>query len=110
MDSLSDAEGMEIAHLARMAGQARESGVFFRLQLKAAPAKATITKEVKADPVKRADPAAADGGLATLAALRAAYRALALSGGDTNLIGPSINTADQTRKLTFLKAGPEKDV
>jgi type IV secretion system protein VirB10 len=110
VDALSDAERMEIARLARMAGQARESGVFFRLQLKAPPAKETVTKEVKADPVPRADPAAADGGLATLTALRAADRALALSGGDTDLIGASINTADQTRKLTFLRAGPEKDV
>jgi type IV secretion system protein VirB10 len=110
VDSLTDAERMEIARLARMAGEARESGVFFRLQLKAPPAKEAVTKEVKADPVPRADPAAADSGLATLTALRAADRALALAGGDADLIGASVNTADQTRKLTFLKAGPEKDV
>jgi type IV secretion system protein VirB10 len=110
VDLLSDAERMEIARLARMAGQARESGVFFRLQLKAPPAKDSVTKEVKADPFPRSDPAAADGGLATLTALRAADRALALTGGDTDLIGASVNTADQTRKLTFLKAGPEKEV
>jgi type IV secretion system protein VirB10 len=110
LDTFTDAERMEIARLARMAGQARESGVFFRLQLKAPPAKESVTKEVKADPAARADPAAADGGLATLTALRAAERALALSGGDTDLIGASVNTADQSRKLTFLKAGPEKDV
>jgi type IV secretion system protein VirB10 len=110
VDLLSDAERVEMARLARMAGQARESGVFFRLQLKAPPAKEIVTKEVKADPVPRADPAATDGGRATLTALRAADRALALSGGDTDLIGASVNTADQTRKLTFLKAGLEKDV
>src|SRR5262245_38453647 len=38
-DPLAEAERLEIARLARMAGQARESGVFFRLQLKAPPAK-----------------------------------------------------------------------
>jgi type IV secretion system protein VirB10 len=55
-------------------------------------------------------PAETDGGLATLSVLRAADRALALAGGDADVIGASINTADQTRKLTFLKAGPEKEI
>ena len=108
-DLLTDAERMEIARLARMAGQAKESGVFFRLQLKPAP-KETKTTDVRIDPVPKAPPVETDGGLATLSALRAADRALALAGGDTDLIGASINTADQTRKLTFLKAGPEKEV
>ena len=106
---LTDAERVEKARLARMAGQALESSVFFRLQLKPAP-KEAVTKEVPADPVPKAAPVASDGGLATLTALRAADRALALAGGDTDLIGTTINTADQTRKLTFLKAGPEKEV
>jgi hypothetical protein len=35
-DPLTDAERMEIARLARLAGQVKESGVFFRLQLKPA--------------------------------------------------------------------------
>jgi type IV secretion system protein VirB10 len=109
-DPLAEAERMEIARLARMAGQARESGVFFRLQLKAPPAKDTATKEVKADPAPKDAPVASDGGLATLTALRAADRALALAGGDADAIGTAISTADQTRKLTFLKAGPEKEV
>jgi type IV secretion system protein TrbI len=108
-DLLSDAERMEKARLARMAGQALESGVFFRLQLKPAP-KETVKKEATADPVPKEAPVASDGGLAALTALRAADRALALAGGDTDLIGSTINTADQTRKLTFLKAGPEKEV
>jgi type IV secretion system protein VirB10 len=109
-DPLAEAERMEIARLARMAGQARESGVFFRLQLKAPPAKETAITEVKADPAPKDAPVASDGGLATLTALRAADRALALAGGDADAIGTAISTADQTRKLTFLKAGPEKEV
>jgi type IV secretion system protein VirB10 len=108
-DSLTDAERMELARLARMAGQAKESGVFFRLQLKPAP-KETKTTDVRVDPVPKVPPAETDGGLAALSALRAADRALALAGGDADVIGASINTADQTRKLTFLKAGPEKAV
>jgi type IV secretion system protein TrbI len=100
---LVDADRAEKARLARMAGQALESGVFFRLQLKPAP-KETKATDVHAEPVPRAAPEAADGGLAALSALRAADRALALAGG------ASISAADQTRKLTFLKAGPEKEV
>jgi type IV secretion system protein VirB10 len=108
-DLLSDAERMEKARLARMAGQALESGVFFRLQLKPAP-KESVKKEVTSDPVPKEAPVAPYGGLAALTALRAADRALALAGGDTELAGSAINTADQKRKLTFLKAGPEKEI
>jgi type IV secretion system protein VirB10 len=108
-DLLTDAERVEKARLARMAGQALESGVFFRLQLKPPP-KETKTTDVRAEPVPRAAPEAPDGGLAALTALRAADRALALAGGDPDLIGASISAADQTRKLTFLKSGPEKEV
>ena len=108
-DLLTDAERMEIARLARLAGQAKESGVFFRLQLKPAP-KETKTTDVRVDPVPKAVPVETDGGLATLSALRAADRALALAGGDPDIIGASISAADQTRKLTFLKAGPEKEI
>jgi type IV secretion system protein VirB10 len=109
-DPLAEAERLEIARLARMAGQARESGVFFRLQLKAPPAKETARKDAPADPAPKEVPVASDGGLATLTALRAADRALLLAGGDADVIGTAISTADQTRKLTFLKAGPEKEV
>jgi type IV secretion system protein VirB10 len=108
-DLLTDAERMELARLTRMAGQAKESGVFFRLHLKPAP-KETKTTDVRADPVPKAVPVETDSGLAALSALRAADRALALAGGDPDVIGASINTADQTRKLTFLKAGLEKEV
>jgi type IV secretion system protein VirB10 len=106
---LVDADHAEKARLARMAGQALESGVFFRLQLKPPP-KETKAADVRAEPVPRAAPETADGGLAALTALRAADRALALAGGDPDLIGASISAGDQTRKLSFLKAGPEKEV
>jgi hypothetical protein len=86
VDPLDEAERMEIARLVRMAGQARESGVFFRLQLGPAPKEAK-TSDARVDPVPRAAPAESDGGLATLSALRAADRALALAGGDNDLIG-----------------------
>jgi type IV secretion system protein VirB10 len=109
IDRLTDAERMEIARLARMADQAKESGVFFRLQLKPPPKEAKTT-DVRVDPVPRAAPADPDGGPAALSALRAADRALALAGGDADLIGASINVSDQTRKLTFLKGAPEKEV
>jgi type IV secretion system protein VirB10 len=108
-DPDAEADRMEKARLARLAGQARESGVFFRLQLKPPP-KETKTTDVRVEPVPKAPPVETEGGLATLSALRAADRALALAGGDTDLIGASISTADQTRKLTFLKAGPEKEI
>jgi type IV secretion system protein VirB10 len=108
-DLLTDAERADKARLARMASQALESGVFFRLQLKPPP-KETKTTDVHADPAPRVAPQAPDGGLAALTALRAADRALALAGGDPDLIGASLSAADHTRKLTFLKSGPEKEV
>ena len=70
-----------------MAGQALESSVFFRLQLKPAPKEAL--KEATVDPVSKEAPVASDRGLAALTALRAADRALALAGGDADEIGIS---------------------
>lgn len=98
---------MENARLARLAAEARKSSVFFRLQLEASP-KEALTAGLR--PKLAPPPAATDGGLATLSALRAADRALALAGSDADLIGTTISAADQTRKLTFLKSGPEKEV
>jgi type IV secretion system protein VirB10 len=108
-DLLADAERAEKARLARLAGEALESSVFFRLQLKPPP-KETVKKEVTSDPAPKEAPIAPDGGLAALTALRAADRALALASGDTDLIGATLSAADHTRKLSFLKAGPEKEV
>jgi hypothetical protein len=54
-ETLTDAERMESARLARLAGQAKEFGVFFRLHLKPAPKEAKTTN-VRLDPVPKAVP------------------------------------------------------
>ena len=102
-----EAERAEKALLARMEAEARKSSVFFRLQLKAPP-KETVTADVRPEPPLPPTPTVADGGLTALPALRAAERAVALAGGDLDALGAG--TSDQTRKLTFLKSGPEKDI
>ena len=106
-DPVAEAERVEKARLARMAGQARESQVFFRLQLKAQPGEAP-TPEARPDPIPRPSPIAAEGDLTTLSALRAAERARAIAGGDVDVLAN--DTSDQTRKLSFLKSGPEKEI
>jgi type IV secretory pathway VirB10-like protein len=102
-----EAERAEKALIARMEAEARKSPVFFRLQLKAPP-KETVTADVRPEPPLPPTPTVADGGLTALSALRAAERAVALAGGDLDALGGG--TSDQTRKLTFLKSGPEKDI
>ncbi|MBX9591770.1 MAG: TrbI/VirB10 family protein [Hyphomonadaceae bacterium] len=107
-DPVAEAERVEKARLARMAGQAREAQVFFRLALKAPPRQAPAA-EARPDPIPRPSPVAADGDLTTLSALRAAERARALAIGDLDSLATD-STADQTRKLSFLKSGPEKEI
>jgi type IV secretion system protein TrbI len=102
-----EADRAEKALLARMETEARKSPVFFRLQLKAPP-KETVTADVRPEPPLPPTPTVADGGLTALSALRAAERAVALAGGDLDALGAG--TADQARKLTFLKSGPEKGI
>ena len=104
-DAVAEAERVEKARLARMAGQARESQVFFRLQLKAQPREALA--DVRSEAILRPNSIAADGDLTTLSALRAAERARALAAGDIDV--PN-DISDQTRKLAFPKSGPEKDI
>ena len=50
----------------------------------------------------------ADGDATTLLALRAAERARALASGDVDLLAN--DTSEQTRKLSFLKSGPETEI
>jgi type IV secretion system protein TrbI len=102
-----EADRAEKALLARMEAEARKSPVFFRLQLKA-PSKETVTADARPEPPLPPALTVADGGLTALSALRAAERAVALAGGDLDALGAG--TSDQTRKLTFLKSGPEKDI
>jgi len=107
VDPVTEAERVEKARLARMAGQAREAPLFFRLQLKAAP-RTTSDLETRSELAAPIRAAASDGDRATLIALRATERARSLAGGD---IDPqATDTSDQTRKLAFLKTGPEKEI
>ncbi len=106
-DALAEADRVEKARLARMAGQARESQVFFRLQLKAPPREAPAA-EARPDPVPRPSPKTAEGDLTAISALRAADRARALAAGDVDLLAN--DTTEQTRKVSFLKAGPEQEI
>jgi type IV secretion system protein VirB10 len=107
-DADDEADRAEKARLARLAVQARESQVFFRLQLKAPP-KASAATEVRPDALLRPPPppTVSDDSLTALSTLRAAKRALALAGGDPDGLATG---ADQSHKLTFLKAGPEKNI
>jgi type IV secretion system protein VirB10 len=104
-----EAERAEKALLARMEAEARKSPMFFRLQLKAPP-KETVAADARPERLPPPAPSATttDGGLTALSALRAAERAVALAGGDLDALGGG--TSDQTRKLTFLKSGPEKNI
>jgi type IV secretory pathway VirB10-like protein len=103
---LDDAESVEKARLARMAGQARESQVFFRLQLKQ-PQDST-SSGAQSEPTPRPSTTTADGNLATLSLLRATERAQALATGDLEYTGT--DSTEATRKLAFLKSGADKDI
>jgi type IV secretion system protein TrbI len=103
VDPAAELEQAERTRVARLASQARESGVFFRLQLKAAPrrddaSEARATSEVKTT-------AAAS---ALQPSDRTALTALRRVTTDDNGLG--FEPTDQTRKLDFLKSGPETDV
>src|SRR5262249_35839550 len=81
-DPIDEADRMEKARLARMAGQAREAQVFFRLQMKAAPHEAV---KASAHPAPLSGPKAIEGDLTALVSLRAAERGRALAAGDIEL-------------------------
>jgi type IV secretion system protein TrbI len=106
-DPIGEAERIDKARLARMAGQARESQVFFRLQLKVPPREA-VAAEARPEPASRPSTTAAQDDLTTISALRAAEHARALAAGDVDLL--ATDTTEQTRKLSFLKSSPEKEV
>ena len=98
-----EAERIEADRLFRMATQARESQVLFRLQLKAPPAGLPASPASYGDDGLRS----ADSD-ATRSVLRAAERARTLASGDLEPLGTDASEA--TRKLSFLKAGPETDI
>ncbi|MEQ1712246.1 MAG: TrbI/VirB10 family protein [Hyphomicrobium sp.] len=107
VDPVHETERVEKARLARMAGQAREAPLFFQLQMKTsprdAPVAATEHRTGAAAPIRTAS---SDGDLANLTALRATERGRADSDADPL----SADTSDQTRKLSFLSTGPEKEI
>jgi len=101
-DPRDDVERIEADRLTRMAGQARESQVFFRLQLKA-PSAGQI-----ASPASYGNAglqALGDKTDATRTVLHTVERARSLEADDIEQLG-----TDATRKLSFLKAGPEKEI
>ncbi len=108
VDPAAEAARAEQARLARLAADARQSPLFFRLQVKSPPRDAVKTVPHAEPPFTPPVVKSGDGDLATLTALRAADRARALGAGDLDLGGT--DSSDQLRKLSFLKSGPEKDI
>jgi type IV secretion system protein VirB10 len=107
-DTLNDPARFEKARLDRMAGQARESQVFFRLQLKSPPSRDATAQndahsELNAQPVSNAAVIPAPN-----TTLRAGDRARALD--PENLAPIGTDATEPTRKLAFLQAGPKKDI
>ena len=103
-DPIDQTEQMERARLARMAGQARESQVFFRFQLKAPPQDSAA----RAEPASQSRAATSAGDESMLTALRTAEQSRALA---TRGLEPSGTDATESlRKLTFLRSGPEKEI
>ena len=103
-DPIDQTEQMERTRLARMAGQARESQVFFRLQLKVPSQESAARAEPGLQ--SRTAPSARDTG--ALTALRAADQARTLAAG--NLEPTGTDATESLRKLTFLRSGPEKEI
>jgi type IV secretion system protein VirB10 len=100
-DAESEREQAERVRLARMAVQARESAPFFRLQLKS-PA-----PEARPDAVARPEPASRP--------LQPDANSLSTGAVDrlrAQLDGTAVGTdpTDQSRKLAFLRAGPDKEI
>jgi type IV secretion system protein VirB10 len=104
-DPSTEVEQAERARLTRLATQAHESGIFFRLQLKAPPrrdeaADVKGTADVKTATTLPTPPPSDRGVLTTV------HRA----GVDAREDTLSSEPTDQVCKLTFLKSGPEKDI
>jgi type IV secretion system protein VirB10 len=102
-DPAKELERAETARQARLATQARESGPFFRLQLKPA-ANAPAANTASALPAAAA-PAADTRDLAALTAAASERIRAQVEGTST-----STDATDQTRKLAFLKSAPDKDI
>jgi type IV secretion system protein TrbI len=104
-----DREAAERSRLARLEIQARESGLFFRLQLKAAPRQDATGSLQPSGSAIAANAASEASPLRALPTGSRTDTGLANADGATDRTALS-DPADQTRKLAFLKAGPEKDI
>jgi type IV secretion system protein TrbI len=101
-EAISEREQVERDRLARLAAQAKESGLFFRLQLKAAPKHDYgAAARVAGGEAIAASPSTPSSELTALTALRRT--------GDGTGDDAGTDPAEQTRKLAFLKAAPEKE-
>jgi type IV secretion system protein VirB10 len=105
-DGVAEFERVEKARLARLAGQARESQLFFRLASTARPREAPAPI-LRPDPIPRPDAVSRDDDFTVATALRAAERTRSIIASDLEV---SDTVSDQAHKLSFLKATPEKDV
>ncbi len=103
-DPIDQTEQMERARLARMAGQARESQIFFRLQLKAPPQE----NAARTEPGSQSGTATSAGDAAALTALRTFDQARALAASNVEPSGT--DATESLRKLTFLRSAPEKEI
>jgi type IV secretion system protein TrbI len=104
-DPVSETERQEKARLARMAVQAREAQVFFRVQL-TTPPRETVKSQVGPD--RSASTKLPDTDVSSLSVLQSSLRARALAAGDIDLTAN--DPTEQVRKLSFLKAGPDKEI
>ncbi len=105
-DPALELERAETARQARLATQARESGPFFRLQLKPA---ASAPAAGPSGPMPAPTAVADTRNLAALTA-SATERIRSQIEGLSTSMGTSVDAADQTRKLAFLKSSPDKDI
>jgi type IV secretion system protein TrbI len=102
-----DRNAAERTRLARLETQARESGLFFRLQLKTPP-RQDATSGVQSTNAATTASTAAEA--TPLRALSAGSRGETLTGNSDADRTALSDPADQTRKLAFLKSGTEKDI
>ena len=102
-DPINELERAENVRLARLAAQARESGTSFRLQQRSS---STEQPRNSAPAIQSSPPRTEPDAIANAATATAAARLRAQLDGAAS--GP--DATDQTRKLAFLKAGPEKEI
>ncbi|MEQ1612083.1 MAG: TrbI/VirB10 family protein [Hyphomicrobiaceae bacterium] len=102
-DAGAESERAERTRLARLAAQARDSAPFFRLQTRPATAASAVPATNETAPTARPSSSTTD-----FAALAAAATERVRAQIDGTSTAP--DATDQTRKLAFLKAGPEKEI